>query len=700
VANTIKLKNSGTSTNVPSSLEYGELAINYADGKLFYKDSSGSIVEFTAAASPAGSDGQIQYNNGGSFGGASGLVYDDATETLNIADGYLGVGRNNAGTFRVDIGNDATDGNILRLKGADDQLNFTVSAGDFSILNSQQSNGLVIYDGTGGVEVWYNGASYMDFDSGGIVARSTLNMNSNSITASGGIDGLTLTNGISGSNFNITGVNQLEIADPGEGIVWKAGASGDISLYVIDDASDNILHTNGTLSGERLRVGGHYIDDVAGTGNPYGSISVGGAMTWDGYSIDQRVVFMHDGGSNWGIYNDVNNHWMIYGQLAGDVELRYNNATKLTTSSTGVSISGGLIATGNVEAQGNVVVTRPDAIMLAGASDNNHKIYSVNAADTGLPWSDGPVMVGHSGWAFYDEQYNIWRMGVRGSNSSGQRYGWYNCNLLVGTPADDDKNTNILRVQGNMYITSGIHQDDNGTINYFDAESKFRYESTSNDWSAQPVQLMSQYDIGLAVRSYNSDASTMMMRPASGLVYFRNHNDGAGVTLVASAYSTSSRTYKQDIESWETPKAAGAAVGAEAVVDATSTIRSLRPVTFRWEKEHMLSVSPKNERRKEALKRLNVYRRSKGLKNFTSEELIHTCGRDCDSTPEEPCFYYRNWDRKQLGFIAEEVAEAERHLAKEGKDGDNTLIDPMAMNAVIVKALQEIDQRLSALEGS
>jgi len=44
VANTIKLKNSGTSTNVPSSLEYGEIAINYADGKLFYKDSNASIV--------------------------------------------------------------------------------------------------------------------------------------------------------------------------------------------------------------------------------------------------------------------------------------------------------------------------------------------------------------------------------------------------------------------------------------------------------------------------------------------------------------------------------------------------------------------------------------------------------------------------------------------------------------------------------
>jgi len=40
------------------------------------------------------------------------------------------------------------------------------------------------------------------------------------ITFSGGIDGFDINNGISGTNFNITGVNQLNINDPGEGIVF------------------------------------------------------------------------------------------------------------------------------------------------------------------------------------------------------------------------------------------------------------------------------------------------------------------------------------------------------------------------------------------------------------------------------------------------------------------------------------------------
>lgn len=46
MSNTIKIKNSGTSSAVPSSLEYGELGLNYADGKLYYKNSANTIVEF------------------------------------------------------------------------------------------------------------------------------------------------------------------------------------------------------------------------------------------------------------------------------------------------------------------------------------------------------------------------------------------------------------------------------------------------------------------------------------------------------------------------------------------------------------------------------------------------------------------------------------------------------------------------------
>lgn len=43
----IQLKRNGTAAATPSSLLHGELALNYADGKLFWKDSAGTIRSFS-----------------------------------------------------------------------------------------------------------------------------------------------------------------------------------------------------------------------------------------------------------------------------------------------------------------------------------------------------------------------------------------------------------------------------------------------------------------------------------------------------------------------------------------------------------------------------------------------------------------------------------------------------------------------------
>ena len=70
MANTIKIKRSGTQFDTPSSLEYGELAINYYDGFLFYKDSNGDIQYFIADT--------------GSFGSSSASSDDNQVEVLTV----------------------------------------------------------------------------------------------------------------------------------------------------------------------------------------------------------------------------------------------------------------------------------------------------------------------------------------------------------------------------------------------------------------------------------------------------------------------------------------------------------------------------------------------------------------------------------------------------------------------------------------
>jgi len=75
----ISLYYSATATNVPTAgnLVAGELALNTADGKLFYKDSSG-VVQVLATKGGVGtsSTNQVLYNSSGLVVGSAGLTFD------------------------------------------------------------------------------------------------------------------------------------------------------------------------------------------------------------------------------------------------------------------------------------------------------------------------------------------------------------------------------------------------------------------------------------------------------------------------------------------------------------------------------------------------------------------------------------------------------------------------------------------------
>lgn len=59
MSNTVLIKRSGTSSVTPATLESGEIAINYADGKLFYKNSSNTIVGAKLITGISGTTNQI-----------------------------------------------------------------------------------------------------------------------------------------------------------------------------------------------------------------------------------------------------------------------------------------------------------------------------------------------------------------------------------------------------------------------------------------------------------------------------------------------------------------------------------------------------------------------------------------------------------------------------------------------------------------
>jgi hypothetical protein len=77
---TLQLKKSGSTGNTPSSLNFGELALNYADGKLFYKAANGTIVQFSSGAAPSYSFATINSNS-------SLILATSSTDTLTISPG-------------------------------------------------------------------------------------------------------------------------------------------------------------------------------------------------------------------------------------------------------------------------------------------------------------------------------------------------------------------------------------------------------------------------------------------------------------------------------------------------------------------------------------------------------------------------------------------------------------------------------------
>jgi hypothetical protein len=86
----IQIRSSGIAGNVPATLQPGELAINYFDGQLFYGDSTSQSIPYATVTEPAGLNGEIQFNDSGSFGSDATLSFDGTSKTLTVTNLVVG----------------------------------------------------------------------------------------------------------------------------------------------------------------------------------------------------------------------------------------------------------------------------------------------------------------------------------------------------------------------------------------------------------------------------------------------------------------------------------------------------------------------------------------------------------------------------------------------------------------------------------
>jgi len=211
------------------------------------------------------------------------------------------------------------------------------------------------------------------------------------------------------------------------------------------------LTTNGNLCVKNvIAVGGQtgrYLGQPSGN---YGSIQIngGGNGNWEGFSIDGRMVFMHDGGDGVGIYNDVDNEWMFYGVRNSYTRMYHNGSTCIQTVNSSTATIGGnsIWHTGN-DGSGSGM----DADTLDGVNSGSFLRSDQNDSASGTITFNGRVNIrGHIDLA--DNEYLY-----LGSGDDVELF----CN---GSHLYMDLNSGI----GNFYIRDGSTTrytfDDNGSF--------------------------------------------------------------------------------------------------------------------------------------------------------------------------------------------------------------------------------------------
>jgi hypothetical protein len=127
--------------------------------------------------------------------------------------------------------------------------------------------------------------------------------------------------------------------------------------------------------------------------------------------------------------------------------------TSLTLPSSGTVISTGNLS--SITSTGTLTgltlsgtVTLPNSV--------NNQIYTSTTADSALPWANGPVLQGATGWSFYSAISASYRMGFRSNTTGTTKYFWTADSALIGQAPADVEITNTLNVMGTGRFTGTV----------------------------------------------------------------------------------------------------------------------------------------------------------------------------------------------------------------------------------------------------
>jgi|15BtaG_2_1085339.scaffolds.fasta_scaffold00453_9 hypothetical protein len=286
----------------------GSLYVKSTDNKIYFQTDGGTEYDLTdtggGGGSPGGSDTQVQYNDGGSFGGAADLTFNDSTGDVTVgastgdaklffrdsgiyayskADGELDIvsdtrlGLTGSGDLPSAIGILASAGGIdIDAVGAAGQdINITNTGGSVNItatedvINAVSITSNNIYFNGGDQDdayLFYSKPLYLDVIAWPATATGKLWSSSGYVLNWGGL-GFQVTGS---GHFNITGGD------------YDFRVEGDSEQYLIwTDGSEDMVHLGGVQNGQVSAVsqGYSFYKDLGDSlADPYGFSADGEAM--------------------------------------------------------------------------------------------------------------------------------------------------------------------------------------------------------------------------------------------------------------------------------------------------------------------------------------------------------------------------------------------------------------------------------------
>jgi hypothetical protein len=322
MASTIKLKNSTTAGNAPSSLETGEVAINVADGNLFYGSASAVLQNFVVD--------ELQVK--GNLTAQQYIVSSSVTYTTqSFSSGSTAFG-DSADDTHVFTGNITASGDI--------SASGTIIGSNLSGTNTGDQNisNLAI---TGSDVLFANITASGNISASGNIIGDTLTVNAISFPQDTNITIQTpdedSVNG-DGGNLTLEAGNGAGSNGDGGDLIFNAGKSSGGG-----DSGDIIFNTFGTTAG----------------GGTSGSIILNGGV--DATSVTSSKFSVGSGGQfSVGLSNPLQSRLKITsnGNDLGIFDSHGSNAGKLTIGnivvSDGMDISGNITASGNISASSDI----------------------------------------------------------------------------------------------------------------------------------------------------------------------------------------------------------------------------------------------------------------------------------------------------------------------------------------------------------